>query len=521
MRAAAGRLASRLLLAAERWPGSGAGGRGSATSAAAACALAQPAAAQPPPEPLADLDYSRRLQEMLAYESARAQRQQRQQQPQEQQQHGSAAAPARQRQREQQQQRQAQQGEQQQQQSAQQQTQQQPPPQQQQQSAAQRRPRRLDLDAVPAFSLPRRQQPAPAPANPGSAPAVDWRAVVEHVRRSGQAVTGERMLTDTFRRKHTYLRISLTERCNLRCTYCMPADGVALTPSQQLLTPAEVERLAALFVRAGVTKIRLTGGEPTVRRDLLEIVQRLDGLRPLGLQTIALTSNGLTLGKALPALQAAGLDALNISLDTLRPERFEALTRRRGHARVLDTIHTAVGLGYDPVKVNVVLMRGVNDDEVPAFVSLTAAAPVNVRFIEYMPFDGNVWSTGKMVPYRELMAAVQQSFPAGLERLPAPAGEVAKNFRVPGFRGSVSFITSMTHAFCGDCNRLRLLADGALKVCLFGANEVSLRDALRGGASDGELGAVVAAAVANKKAAHAGMEVLAVTQNRPMVAIGG
>lgn len=209
------------------------------------------------------------------------------------------------------------------------------------------------------------------------------------------------------------------------------------------------------------------------------------------------------------------------------------------------------------LQVNVVVMRGINDDEVADFVELTRHDPVNVRFIEYMPFDGNVWSTNKMVPYRELMAAIaarcalwskhsqirisrhfflthvpswalaiitpptNRRYPAGLERLDDPSGEVAKNFRLPGFRGSVSFITSMTHAFCGDCNRLRLLADGALKVCLFGASEVSLRDALRGGASDDELLAVIGAAVANKKAAHAGMEVLAVTQNRPMITIGG
>ncbi|KAF6260541.1 molybdenum cofactor biosynthesis prote [Scenedesmus sp. NREL 46B-D3] len=331
------------------------------------------------------------------------------------------------------------------------------------------------------------------------------------------------MLTDTFRRRHTYLRISLTERCNLRCTYCMPADGVELTSSQHLMTPQEVERLATLFVKAGVRKIRLTGGEPTVRKDLQEIVQRLSNLKPLGLQTIAITSNGITLGRQLPGLVQAGLslNGLNISLDSLRPERFERLTRRRGHGRVLQSIQKAVEMGFDPVKVNVVLQRGVNDDEVADFVEMTRTQPINVRFIEYMPFDGNVWSTGKMVPYTEVMQRINERFPEGLQRRQDPAGEVAKNFTVPGFAGSVGFVTSMTHAFCGDCNRLRLLADGALKVCLFGPNEVSLRDAMRGGASDDELAAVISAAVDRKKAAHAGMEALAVTQNRPMITIGG
>eukprot|EP00775_Hariotina_reticulata_P003731 gene3731-3992_t len=381
-----------------------------------------------------------------------------------------------------------------------------------------RQRRKLNIDDIPAFSMP---QQAKQPASNHSKPVVDWRQIVEQARASGQTVSGEQMLTDRFRRKHSYLRISLTERCNLRCTYCMPADGVELTPSQQLLTPEEVERLATMFVRAGVSKIRLTGGEPTVRRDLLDIVQRLNSLRPLGLSTIAMTSNGVVLSKQLPALVDAGLDALNISLDSLRSERFEQLTRRKGHHKVLESIGRAVELGFDPVKVNVVVMRGVNDDEMADFVELTRHQPVNVRFIEYMPFDGNVWSTNKMVTYREMMQRVADSFPEGLERQQDPAGEVAKNFTVPGFRGSVSFITSMTHAFCGDCNRLRVLADGALKVCLFGPNEVSLRDAIRGGVSDAELAAVISAAVDNKKAAHAGMEVLAVTQNRPMITIGG
>jgi cyclic pyranopterin phosphate synthase len=321
-------------------------------------------------------------------------------------------------------------------------------------------------------------------------------------------------------RKHTYLRISLTERCNLRCTYCMPAEGVELTPGGALLTAAEVQRLAALFVRAGVTKVRLTGGEPTVRRDLVDIARGIGALP--GLETLAMTTNGLALARSLPALRAAGLSALNISLDTLRPERFEALTRRPGHARVLAAIDAALSAGFGPVKVNCVVMRGVNDDEIGDFVGLTRSTPVNVRFIEYMPFDDNVWATSKLVPFAEMRAAAAAAAgPAGLVRLDDPAGEVAKNYRAPGHVGTVSFVTSMTHAFCGDCNRLRLLADGSLKVCLFGASEVSLRDALRSGATDEELGWVIGAAVQRKRAAHAGMHEIAATRNRAMVTIGG
>ncbi|KAL4458905.1 hypothetical protein ABPG75_013770 [Micractinium tetrahymenae] len=365
--------------------------------------------------------------------------------------------------------------------------------------------------------------PQPAPTEQdgvgsGSGSTLDWREVVERVRASQQDVSGEQMLTDTYGRRHSYLRISLTERCNLRCLYCMPEEGVDLTPSADLLSTAEVLRLARLFAASGVDKVRLTGGEPTLRSDLVDITA---GLRALpGIKAVGLTSNGLTLGRKLPALKQAGLSLLNISLDTLQPERFVAMTRRQGHERVLGSIRQAVELGFNPVKVNVVVMRGVNEDEVPAFVELTRGVPVNVRFIEYMPFDGNVWSDSKMVPYRDLLQVVQARY-GELERCADPRGEVAKNFKVPGFCGSVSFITSMTKAFCSDCNRLRVMADGNLKVCLFGANEVSLRDAMREGASDADLRAIVSAAVDRKRAAHAGMFELAAAPNRAMVKIGG
>lgn len=204
--------------------------------------------------------------------------------------------------------------------------------------------------------------------------ALDWREVVARARLQEQAPGST--LTDTFGRRHTYLRVSLTERCNLRCLYCMPEDGVDLTPHAGLLSTDEVERLARLFAAEGVTKIRLTGGEPTLRPDLEDIVRRLAAIP--GVQDVALTTNGLTLAKKLPALRSAGLSLLNISLDTLRPDRFEAMTRRRGHSRVLDSIHAAVDLGYDPVKVNVVVMKGVNDDELADFVALTRHQPVNV-----------------------------------------------------------------------------------------------------------------------------------------------
>ncbi|KAF3452642.1 hypothetical protein FNV43_RR03075 [Rhamnella rubrinervis] len=326
------------------------------------------------------------------------------------------------------------------------------------------------------------------------------------------------MLIDSFGRLHTYLRISLTERCNLRCQYCMPAEGVDLTPSPQLLSPDEIVRLASLFTSSGVDKIRLTGGEPTVRKDIEDICLRLSNLK--GLKTLAITTNGITLARKLPMLKECGLTSLNISLDTLVPAKFEFMTRRKGHQKVIDSINAAVDLGYNPVKVNCVVMRGFNDDEICDFVNLTCEKPINVRFIEFMPFDGNVWNVKKMVPYSEMLNKVVGQFP-GLKRLKDHPTDTAKNFRVDGHQGAVSFITSMTEHFCAGCNRLRLLADGNLKVCLFGPSEVSLRDPLRNGADDEELREIIGAAVKRKKASHAGMFDIAKTANRPMIHIGG
>jgi len=271
-------------------------------------------------------------------------------------------------------------------------------------------------------------------------------------------------------------------------------------------------------VAAGVDKIRLTGGEPTVRKDLLQLTQRLGALS--GLKTLAITTNGLVLNRQVAALQLAGLNAVNISLDTLVPAKFELLTRRKGHDRVMNSIERALEVGVESVKVNVVLMRGVNDDEMNDFVEMTRTKKLNVRFIEYMPFDGNAWETKKMVSYREMKSTIEARF-GKLTRLNDPITEVAKNYTVPGFAGSVSFITSMTEHFCGGCNRLRIMADGNLKVCLFGPAEVSLRDAMRAGATDDQLKHIVAAAVTKKKEGHADPQEIAATKNRPMIQIGG
>uniref|UniRef100_G3PHZ8 Molybdenum cofactor biosynthesis protein 1 n=1 Tax=Gasterosteus aculeatus TaxID=69293 RepID=G3PHZ8_GASAC len=311
-------------------------------------------------------------------------------------------------------------------------------------------------------------------------------------------------LTDSFGRRHSYLRISLTEKCNLRCQYCMPDEGVKLTPRSQLLTTSEVLTLARLFVREGVEKIRLTGGEPLIKPDIVDILKELRKLE--GLKTIAVTTNGMNLARLLPKLKEAGLDLINISLDSLVPAKFEFIVRRKGFHKVMEGIDMAIEMGFNPVKVslkvNCVVMRGLNEDELLHFVALTEKKPLEVRFIEYMPFDGNKWNFKKMVSYQEMLDLIRQKWP-DLETL----------------QRQVGFITSMSEHFCGSCNRLRITADGSLKVCLFGNSEVSLRDVLRSGASDKELLQIIGVAVGSKKKQHAGMFNISKMKNRPMIHI--
>uniref|UniRef100_A0A8C5DTE6 Molybdenum cofactor biosynthesis protein 1 n=1 Tax=Gouania willdenowi TaxID=441366 RepID=A0A8C5DTE6_GOUWI len=324
-------------------------------------------------------------------------------------------------------------------------------------------------------------------------------------------------LTDNFGRRHNYLRISLTEKCNLRCQYCMPEEGVKLTPRGQLLSTTELLTLARLFVREGVDKIRLTGGEPLIRPDVVHIIAELKKLE--GLKTVAVTTNAINLARLLPKLKEAGLDLINISLDSLVPAKFEFIVRRKGFHKVMEGIDKAIELGYNPVKINCVVMRGFNEDELLDFVALTENKPVEVRFIEYMPFDGNKWNFKKMVSYQEMLDGIRQRWP-NMEKLEGAHMDTAKTFRIPNFKGQVGFITSMSDHFCGSCNRLRITADGNLKVCLFGNSEVSLRDIMRSGASDEELLHIIGAAVGRKKKQHAGMFSISQMKNRPMILIG-
>lgn len=282
------------------------------------------------------------------------------------------------------------------------------------------------------------------------------------------------------------------------------------------MTADEIGRLLSLFASFGVDKLRVTGGEPTVRRDFGAVI---DQIGRVGFNQFAMTTNGIKLKRWLPALQEAGLNGVNISLDTLVEAKFEFITRHRGFRRVLDSMYAALDAGIKRVKINTVVLRGLNDDEILDFVELTRQNPIQVRFIEYMPFDGNNWSKARMVSFKEMLQTVSSTY--ALHPKPPRVGDTAKCYAVEGHLGSVGFITSMTSSFCSGCNRLRITADGNLKACLFSNEEFSLRSLLRRGASDTELAAAISQAVSQKKREHAGMDLLRDLKNRPMVLIGG
>ena len=325
-----------------------------------------------------------------------------------------------------------------------------------------------------------------------------------------------RPLTDSFGRVHRDLRISVTDRCNYRCTYCMPADGMDWLPRSELLTFEEIERVARVCVEHyGIDSIRLTGGEPTVRHDLPDLVGRL---ARLGVD-IALTTNGSRLAALAQPLADAGLRRINISCDSLHDGRFAELTRRDDLRSVLAGIDAALAAGLDPVKLNVVLRRGVNDDEAIDFAEFGRAKGVTVRFIEFMPLDADGgWSDGEVVPGSEIVAAIDAVFP--LEPV-ARDHEPAARWRYRDGGGEIGVIDSVTEPFCAACDRIRLTADGRLRSCLFATDEVDLRTVLRGDGGDDEVARIVAATVADKGPGHQIGQVAFVRPRRSMSQIGG
>jgi len=323
-------------------------------------------------------------------------------------------------------------------------------------------------------------------------------------------------LLDGHGRVHRDLRISVTDRCNLRCTYCMPAEGMEWQPRSELLTFEEIERVARVLVeRCGVEAVRLTGGEPTLRAHLPVLVERLATLGT----DLAVTTNATTLDHLAPALRSAGLRRVNISLDTLRPDRFVDLTRRDDLHRVLAGIDAAIVAGLTPVKLNVVAMRGVNDDEIVDLARFGRDRGLGVRFIEFMPLDATgEWRRDDVVTQAEIVEAIDAVFPVeAMPRGSAPAAE----WRYRDGAGTVGVIPSVTRPFCGDCDRIRLTADGKLRTCLFATDETDLRGPLRAGADDDELVALVVAAVGEKGPGHLIGQPAFIRPRRSMSQIGG
>lgn len=282
------------------------------------------------------------------------------------------------------------------------------------------------------------------------------------------------MIVDSFGRDHNYLRISLTDNCNLRCFYCMPEEDYEFTPASRLMQFNEIEAIAKIFVAQGVNKIRLTGGEPLVRKDADKIILALSKL-PV---TLTLTTNGTRLHEYAAVLKEANIKSLNISLDTLQPEKFLLLTRRDQFKQVYDNIHLLISKGFH-VKVNVVAMKGMNDMEINDFIEWTKATPVHVRFIEFMPFSGNKWVSNKVFTWQQILQVVESKYT--VVRLNDDVHDTAKKYAVPGHAGSFAVISTMTSPFCSGCNRMRLTADGKMKNCLFSKEETDLLTAFRRG----------------------------------------
>ncbi|WP_029489175.1 GTP 3',8-cyclase MoaA [Ochrovirga pacifica] len=330
------------------------------------------------------------------------------------------------------------------------------------------------------------------------------------------------ILTDRFQRSHSYLRISITERCNFRCTYCMPAAGIPLSPKNHIMTYEEVFLVAQKFVALGVTKIRITGGEPLVRKDVALILEKLATL-PVEL---SITTNGVLIDKYIETFKACGIQKINVSIDSLDEQKFNTITRRNDFKKVMENIRLFVKDDFFKIKLNCVLMKGFNEDEIPAFIQLTKDLNINVRFIEFMPFDGNKWNLDQLVSHQQVLDKATQFFGNSLVgKIEDAPNDTSKNYRINNYQGSFAIISTVTNPFCDSCNRIRLTANGKLKNCLFSNGETDLLTALRNGES---IETAIRVAINSKRKMRGGMDTQQQftsdelrNQNRSMTAIGG
>ncbi|MCX8117464.1 MAG: GTP 3',8-cyclase MoaA [Desulfobacterota bacterium] len=308
------------------------------------------------------------------------------------------------------------------------------------------------------------------------------------------------MLFDPFQRRINYLRISVTDRCNLRCRYCMPEEGLALTPHEEILTYEEILRIVRVFVREGISKVRLTGGEPLVRKGIIDFVSNLSRIE--GIRDLSLTTNGLLLGEFAGQLKRAGLKRINISLDTLDRQKFLEITRRDGYDRVWQGIEEAIRVSLSPIKINMVAIRGFNDDEIESFARLTLEHPLIVRYIEYMPAgNGEEWREGHIITTSEIKRRLEEMgrlIPLPLDPWDGPA----RRYRFEDAKGEIGLIGPVSDHFCGRCNRLRLTPDGKIRTCLFSDDEIEVKGFLRNGGSDEDVRKQLLIALNQKPARH-------------------
>lgn len=335
----------------------------------------------------------------------------------------------------------------------------------------------------------------------------------------GRASQTEQLI-DSFGRVHTNLRISVTDRCNLRCFYCMPAEDVQFMDRKDLLTFEEIEHFVRVAVSLGLRKIRLTGGEPLVRRDLHRLVEKLAAIPEI--EDIGLTTNGILLADQAQGLWDAGLRRINVSLDALDPVKFHEITRREGYEQVLAGIEAAQRVGFDPVKINAVSVRGLTEDQIVPFGHFARKTGVEMRFIEFMPLDAdNAWERGKVLFAHEIIETLSRDIlplvPCEDQDPHAPATEFVFSDGV----GRVSFIASISQPFCMKCDRFRITSDGKLRNCLFSLEETDVRAMLRGGAPDTEIADAIRASVAAKKEGHEINTARYIQPERPMYSIGG
>ncbi len=327
-------------------------------------------------------------------------------------------------------------------------------------------------------------------------------------------------LIDTFGRVHNNLRISVTDRCNIRCFYCMPAENVEFMNRAELLSFEEIERFVSIVAPLGVNKLRLTGGEPLVRRDLHQLIKKLVSID--GISDVGLTTNGILFGEQAQQLFDAGLSRVNISLDALDADRFKEITRREGYEKVIESIHIAKEVGFDPIKLNAVSIRGMTEDQIVPFGRFARDTGVDVRFIEFMPLDAdNAWERDKVLFASEIVECLTREIMPLVPLSEHDPNAPATDFQFEDGIGKVGFIASVSQPFCNNCNRFRITADGKLRNCLFSLAETDLKSMLRDGAEDSSIVDAVRASIADKKEGHEINTAKFIQPDRPMYSIGG